>query len=291
MAMSETGTTAGNLPAVVVDRELARRCGEAYGTERLAINFTDGNSGEAAKRARGWKNTKPLESAEQGAAIMGTALARNPIVILGPSRLVGIDVDGTAGRRLLRDELPTVNALPTVTVQTGNGFHLWFRRPRSCPEDFVKVQLAETVTVSSGGYFVTVPGRHPGGGHYSFVEGREPWTIPIATLPIAAVKRIMLLGHRDTHDLREKITTEPDFRVPIGSRRDLVFRLACMLRRWSANESFITLTCMAWNVAHCDPELTLEQVKMQVAGAMKMGGGQEVAVTRLHELVERATQR
>ena len=48
---------------------------------------------------------------------------------------------------------------------------------------------------------------------------------------------------------------------------------------------------MSWNTVMCDSPLTLEQIRSQVAGAMKMIGGQELDVVKLHDLVERVTGR
>jgi len=286
--MSADTTVAGVEPATV-SRELLERCGSVYGSLGLAIAFTDSRHGEGTKIARGWKTTRPLASPEVGRSIMGRTLAANPIVVLGASNLIGVDVDGDPGRELIRAlglDFPT-----TVTVRTGAGGHCWFRPPPGCPDGVVKIQLAETVTVSSDGYFVVPPARHPSGRLYAFVEGRAPWDVEIATLPLKTVKRIVAASRRDERDLREQLASEPDCKVPVGSRRALVFRLASMCRRWTASEQAIVEMCWAWNQAMCSPPLTRDQVRAQVSGAMKMSGGQEVAVTRLRDLVEQATRR
>ena len=64
-----------------------------------------------------------------------------------------------------------------------------------------------------------------------------------------------------------------------------------MCRRWTSSEELIFEMCMAWNEVMCDPALTPEQVRGQVSGAMKMPGGQELEVVRLHDLVELVTGR
>jgi hypothetical protein len=108
--------------------------------------------------------------------------------------------------------------------------------------------------------------------------------------PAREVNRIARIAHRDEQDLHEKIQTDADFKVPEGSRRAYVFRFACMLRRWTADEELIRKLAMLWNVAHCEPVLTAGQVHGQVTGAMKKSGGQELEVVRLHELIERVTR-
>ena len=56
------------------------------------------------------------------------AQQRNPVLVLGASGLIGIDIDGRDGAQLLHQIHP--DPLPrTVTVETGNGFHFWYQRP------------------------------------------------------------------------------------------------------------------------------------------------------------------
>ena len=157
MTCEPTNAAVGDEP-IAARRELCERCGVAYGELGLAIAFTASIRGDGAKVAHGWKATQPLRSAEQGRALMGTAIARNPIVVLGASNLIGIDVDGAAGRALAELDL---DFPVTVAVRTGNGGHLWYRPPVGLPDDFVKIQLAETVTISGDGYFVAPPSDPP----------------------------------------------------------------------------------------------------------------------------------
>src|SRR4051794_36008649 len=109
---------------------LLERHGRAYGELGLAVAFTDGIEGDDAKRVsrKGWNQTQGLADGPYGAALLaGRGLQRNPVVVLGASRLVGIDIDGSEGaqlvRNIVRERLPR-----TVTVETGKGWHLWYRR-------------------------------------------------------------------------------------------------------------------------------------------------------------------
>lgn len=130
-------------------RELLERHGRAYGDLGLAITVTDGIAGAAAKTItrKGWNTARPLADGNFGAAYLARRCeARNPAVALRASNLIGIDVDGAAGARLLQSL--RLNLPGTVTVQTGGGAHLWYRPPAGAPGSFVKIQFAHKVTVS-----------------------------------------------------------------------------------------------------------------------------------------------
>ena len=174
----------------LIDRSERELCGQVYGELGLAVNFTDGIRGDSAKEnTRGWKQTEPLPHPARGIALLTSRLDRNPIVVLGASRLIGIDVDGEPGRALLRAieaEFPR-----TVTVVSGRddgGHHLWYRPPAGAPPGVVKVQLKDKVIASKDGYLCCPPARHPSGRTYRFAEGREPWTIAIVELPLPTVE-------------------------------------------------------------------------------------------------------
>lgn len=108
--------------------ELLEQHGRAYGDLRLAVAFTAGLEGDDAKRvtARGWDRTPRLADPEQAAAIVRTrGERRNPAVVLRPSALVGVDVDGREGVELLRLLVP--EGMPrTVAAQ---GARTAVRRP------------------------------------------------------------------------------------------------------------------------------------------------------------------
>jgi hypothetical protein len=228
--------------------DLLEQHGHAYGRLGLAIAFTDGNRAEAAKRnSKGWKETKPLQSAEQGRALMGTALARNPIVCLKASGLIGIDVDGEQGRslaRYLKFRLPE-----TVAVETGNGGHLWFRPPRGAPPGVVKVQLSDRLTTNADGYFVCPPALHPSGHTYVFVRGHEPWTIPIAELPLPIVELFAEKNRGARADLHA--ATGP---LREGNRHEHLRQISFAMRRYSgASLESIEAALIIENQLRCLP--------------------------------------
>jgi hypothetical protein len=228
--------------------ELLGRLGRTYGDLRLAIAFTDGIRGDAAKRnSKGWKETKPLLSAEQGQALMGAALARNPIVCLKASGLIGIDIDGEQGRSLAR--YLKLRFPETVAVRTGNGGHLWFRPPKGAPPSVVKVQLSDKLTTSADGYFVCPPARHPAGVTYTFVEGLEPWTTPIAELPLEIVD---LFAEKNRNaKAGQHAATGP---IQAGDRHEHLRQISYAMRRYSgASLEAIEAALLVENQHRCSP--------------------------------------
>lgn len=250
----------------MITREELERHGRVYGDLRLAIAFTNGITGEDAKKndragVTAWKRARPLASADEGAALLaGRGLTHNPIVVLGASGLIGIDIDGAdndaqararmhardVSHRHLSDDLPA-----TATVRSNGGVHLWYRAPEGCTPGFVKVQLTpERVTVSSDGYLVAPPARHPSGHAYAFLPGGAPWEIEIATLPLATVERLNR-GARAAKSAMIVDTTSP---ISAGNRHEHLRRIAWVMRRYSgASLDAIEAALLAENTARCTP--------------------------------------
>jgi Bifunctional DNA primase/polymerase, N-terminal len=229
-------------------RELLERYGAIYGELGLAIAFTDGIKGEDAKRCTsGWKEKARLKSAEQGKALMGTGLAKNPIVALKASGLIGVDVDGEQGRSLVR--YLKLKFPSTVAVRTSNGGHLWFRPPEGAPIGVVKVQFSDKLTTSGDGYLVCPPARHPDGMTYAFVEGHEPWAITIAELPLSIVE---LFAVKNTAGkAAQRVNTGP---VAPGDRHEHLRQISYAMRRYSgASQEAIEAALIAENELRCRP--------------------------------------
>lgn len=230
--------------------EHLQRLGAIYGRMGLAINFTDGISGDAAKaNTRGWKRTERLHSAEQGRAIMATGLTRNPIVCLAASGLIGIDVDGARGRWLFRVLSAEVDFPTTVTVITGAGEHRWYRPPDGAPAGVVKVQLADRVVCSGDGYLVCPPAQHPSGHAYGFMPDQTPWDLEIATLPLATCERLAAATAEHRAHLR-LVTGE----INVGDRHEHLRQISWAMRRYSgASQAAIEAALLAENEARCSP--------------------------------------
>lgn len=233
-------------------RDELEQHGRSYGTLRYAIAFTVGLEGDDAKTSRNWQShPHRLANAGHGAAILaGRGLARNPVVALRASNLIGIDIDGEAGRLLCRRLVP--GGLPqTVTAQTGRadgGLHLYYRPPAGV--SYAKIEFGETLKMSSDGYLVLPPARHgETGRRYSYLEGHAPWERPIAILPETILRALTGHKHRDDE------TARADEASPIaaGGRHRHLLRVGCAMRRAGAREESIRAALLVENQIRCSP--------------------------------------
>jgi len=232
--------------------QLLERYGRAYGSLGLAIAVTDGIVGDAAKAItrKGWNTTRPLAAGDFGAGYLARRCeSRNPAVVLRASGLIGLDIDGAAGTRLLQSL--QLNLPPTIAVRTGGGAHLWYRPPAGAPASFVKVQLAEKVTISKDGYFVCPPARHPKGHIYTFADGHAPWEIEIAVLPLSTVNKIQAAAARARGAAITSATAGET--TTAGGRHERLLRLGCAMRRVGGSAEAIEAALFAENEHCCDP--------------------------------------
>jgi hypothetical protein len=226
---------------------LLQRCGHVYGELGLAVAFTDGIAGDDAKRVtrKGWNQTPSLADGPFGAALLaGRGLQRNPVVVLGASGLIGIDIDGPEGAKLLRgvasERLPR-----TVTVETRKGWHLWYRRPYRMT-DVTKIEFGpDGLEVAKDGYLVAPPALHPSGHVYTFAAGREPWSVPIAGLNIEP-----FLAHAKRSRSAAIASRGP---IVEGGRHRHLRRIAGAMVRVGASETAVLAALLAENEHRCQP--------------------------------------
>jgi len=233
------------------------RIARAYGELSLAVGFTDGVEGDAAKRITGsWNRTKPLTDAGFAAGLMARCEKHNPAIVLGASGLIGIDIDGREGLELF---VKIAGTLPrTVTVTTGKGAHLWFRPPPGVNGVAAIEFGANGVTLKKEGYFIAPPGLHPSGAVYQFREDRAPWEVSIAELPVEALEEMRHAAgaHRKAGGARGT----PGEPIREGGRRTALCSMAGAMRRRDMGEEAILAGLRAENAARCDPPLPDEEV-------------------------------
>lgn len=268
--------------------ELLAQAARTAWRHRLALAWSDSLTGAGAKRcSRGgsanWEKAAPL-NVEEGAAVgffVNKARRRNPAVVASKSNLVIVEIDldvpddaypplkevivrvGELTRRLgLR--LPL-----TVTVHSRRGLHLYFKPQAGCAS--AKVQISEagdapTITWSSDGYVVGVPGLHElDGVVYSYVTDGE-----IAELPSAMHERLSALGGESRADTRRAF--EAGESISTGNRRETIFSLALGRVRDGANRTAIVAELQTVNAAQCSPPLDPGQVEAQIDGAIRWAG-------------------
>jgi hypothetical protein len=265
------------------DREpLLVAYGRFYGEERFAVAFTASVDGERAKRVTtaGWDKTKPLPNGEFAAGLIGKrGLSHNVAIVLRPSNLVVIECDSEPD--LVRIE--SLGLPQTLTVRSSAPYkrHFYFRPPEQLEAlPYVAFRFESgKLTADSGRYFLAPPSVHPSGTLYAFLPGLGPGETDIVELPEHVYRDLCEQARRETSEQRERIRVEPEAKILAGQRRDLIFRYACMLRRWGRPYEAILAECQAFNLERCEPPVPLELVTVQVNGAMKKEGDQELDIT------------
>jgi hypothetical protein len=238
--------------AATFDRTaLLEEHGRVYGELELSIAWTVGLEGDAAKVSRNWqKRPFRLSGGDHGAAMLRTGLTRNPVVSLRSSGLVGVDVDGEAGRMLVRELVP--GGLPaTVIVVSGRpdgGAHFWYRPPgEGAP---AKIEFsAGGLELASDGYLVIPPAVHETGTQYTFADGYAPWQREIVMLPAGIVHALQSHGKRIDNAER----ADDGGPVREGHRHRHLLRLGCAMRRVGAGETVICAALLAENELRCVP--------------------------------------
>jgi hypothetical protein len=257
---------------------LLERFGRCYGANYLAVAFTQAIVGDPeAKRCltRGWQTTTPLAGADFGAALVANrGRGRNPVIVLRPSRLIGLECDSWQDLdRITQLRLPT-----TATVCSSQPFkrHFYFRpSPELESLPFVAFRFENgKVTADETRYFVAPPSLHPTGVQYAFLPGLGIDEIGFAELPAATYRYLIHHARGSDTQTRSQLQEDPAAKVTEGRRRDMIFRYSCALRRWSADRGEIMQAALEWNRRHCEPPLEPGQVAAQVDGAMRKPGSQ-----------------
>jgi hypothetical protein len=260
--------------------ELLDRYGRFYGQERFAVAFTETTEGDDAKRVvtKGWDRSAPLATGDFGAGLIGNrGKQRNVAIVLRPSNLIVLECD--TEEDLVR--IAALNLPETLTVQSSAAYkrHFYFRPApelESLPYVAFRFESGK-LTADSGRYFLAPPSIHPSGAVYSFLPEHGPAEIPIAVLPVDIYNDLARQARVEDSALRESIALDPGAKIKAGNRRDFLFRYACMLRRWGLSREEILAQTLQFNQTRCDPPVDAEFVSVQVDGAMKKQGGQEIA--------------
>lgn len=267
--------------------ELLETYGRWFGEERFAIAFTSSTEGEDAKRVttQGWDKTAPLASADFGASyVRERGKTKNPVIVLRPSNLIVLECDTEDDLLRIEDlELPL-----TITVRSSKPYkrHYYFRPPAELDQlPYVAFRFESgKLNADSGRYFLAPPSIHPSGAIYAFLPDRGPDEADIAELPPDTYLELARHAKREIDEMTARIHVDPGAKVQAGQRADRIFRYASMLRRWGLTRQQILEQALQWNEDRCDPPIERRRVEMQVDGAMKMDGDQEIAHALEHPL-------
>jgi hypothetical protein len=176
-------------------------CARQYALNRLAITWTAGIEGDAARAVRtSWSHIPQLPSADGGAfaagLFAGRGLTRNPAIVARASRLVIVECDTPQG-------LAEVEALElpwtwTVRSSAPHRRHWYFRWPHDVDPEFVSFRFeSDRITADRDHYYLAPPALHRSGSIYAFLPGRRPDDLPIAELPEDAYWILVRLAGRD----------------------------------------------------------------------------------------------
>jgi AAA domain/Primase C terminal 1 (PriCT-1)/Bifunctional DNA primase/polymerase, N-terminal len=258
-------------------KALLRRLGRWYGEQRLAIAWTATNRAKGSDDMRpkqvttkAWQHTRPLADGEVGEAVFGRGLSCNPALVLRPSNLIGFECDSEQDLVAIEDlRLP-----PTIAVRSSAPYkrHFWFRPPPELETIPYAAFRFESGQVNADGerYLLCPPALHPSGAVYAFLPGLGPGEVEIAELPLATYSACVKRWQNGRKAEQQRLRIDPDAKVTVGNRHDVVFKFACALRRWTSSEEEITAAALAYNARHCDPPMSEQRVRSQVRGAMKM---------------------
>jgi putative DNA primase/helicase len=245
------------------DRELAHRIAGFWIDNGFAINWTAGREGDDAKRctAKGWPETEPL-SGELGsvAGLVGERLrTRNPVVVLRPSGLVGVECDSQRDA----EQLATFGLPPTLTARSSERWklHHYFRAPaENVPYAAFRFESG-ALSADTGRYFVTPPALHPSGVSYEWVNGAE-----IATLPSELYGRLVEAAGASRRQ-QTKIAANPDAIILRGHRTKHIEQAAGSDRRFGLPLADATAKALKINATRFgnDP-LTEAKVRETVVG-------------------------
>jgi hypothetical protein len=242
--------------------ELLQRCGMIASRNRFALAWSDGLTGEDAKRCsrNGWKQAQLISVNEGAAAGFYRERARraNPAVVASKSKLVLVECDG--GDELLARfgiSLPV-----TLAVRSRRGVHRYLWPPAGKPP--LKIQVAEDgVTVSKDGYLIGAGALHPTGWVYRYLDEAAP----IVELPIGIYEQIVALDREHRAGVRRLFAEgEP---IPKGDRNIGLFWLAVDLLRTGMEPGEALERILKTAREQCCPPLEPKRAREQFKGAVK----------------------
>lgn len=231
---------------------------ELIAKEGLAIVWAR----DKACREPGWQHTQPWVDREEWE--MRRRGGYEPGITLRTSGLVGIEVDGPEDTKIVKELLEETAAVPLlveIRKDKPGRAHLYFRRPRplDADEDVSFRCEGGVVTGAVNNYY-----RCFGGDDYTLHRYR-----PEAPALTEEQYRAFVAWERSSERL---LVTSLRSGEPLneGSRRCTAFRLACLLFRWSDDETLVCQLVDQWNQATCQPALGYGQVAAQVRGAYRL---------------------
>jgi putative DNA primase/helicase len=178
-------------------------------------------------------------------------------IVLGRvSGLVGIDIDGPEGRRLLDEAADDGWPPDTITFITGRGWRLLYTLDPglAVPSWSLRRGGGELKVLGEGALTVMPPSRHVTGKRYRWLPRRGLHQAGLAPAPAWVWNRQDEVGEGRRQPRRRLAPLTAGVPIPEGHRNDTLFRLACALRRHGATTAEV-YEWLVVNNSRCRPPL------------------------------------
>ncbi|WP_275425910.1 DUF3987 domain-containing protein [Occallatibacter savannae] len=171
-----------------------------------------------------------------------------------PSGVIVVDIDGLDGAAELSLLAGNGYVLPqTLTVKTGRGKHLYFRRPVGKAIRNSAGKLGKGLDVrGEGGYVLTAGSVHPNGKIYAY----EDPSAEIAEAPEWLLNRLC-----EPSNLRVNEKTSFNDPIPEGTRNSTLTSLAGSMRNKGMSPLAMEVALLEENRQRCSPPLLDEEVR------------------------------
>jgi hypothetical protein len=194
--------------------------------------------------------------------------AANVGVITGQvSGLVGIDVDGPEGQRLLRETSGDEGTPDTLTFRTTRGVRvLYALEPGMTVRSWsIRRGGSEVKVLGEGSLTVMPPSRHVSGKMYRWLRGRGPGQVKLAVVPQWVGRPTQ--GARRPGGQKTKSTGGGRL-IPKGQRNSTLFRIACAMRGRGMTVEEIVAEIRVLN-QQCVPPLDVNELKTLARSASR----------------------
>ena len=215
-------------------------------------------------RWKGWQSRLPTLEELSG---QWEAVPRSNVgVVMGRvSGLVGIDVDGPEGERLLQDASGEEGIPGTLAFMTARGFRLLYAfDPDTTVRSWsIHQEASELKVLGEGSLTVMPPSRHATGKTYRWVRGRRP----LAEAPGWVFRKPRTPGRHPAQS--EGIGTQTVCGlIPKGRRNETLFRIACAMRGRGMTVEEILAALQIEN-CKCRPFLEPSELRMIARSACR----------------------
>jgi hypothetical protein len=189
------------------------------------------------------------------------------------SGLVGIDVDGEEGQKLLEEASGEDRTPPTLTFRTARGMRLLYAlEPGTTVRSWtIRRNGGEVKVLGEGGLTVMPPSRHASGKKYRWLPRRGPGYEKLTGVPewVLRTPSLRPCERRVSDEVRVPGSQEGGFggcggltaeaTIPEGRRNETLFRIACQLRCQGRTAEEI-LTAIRVESRRCVPPLSETEV-------------------------------